>query len=40
MQPKKSANQAIVQISANAPVLGQAISTAPNAIDSALVLCR
>jgi hypothetical protein len=28
------ANQAIGQISANAPVLGQAISTAPNAIDS------
>ena len=34
MQPKKTANQAIVQISANAPVLGQPISTAPNTIDS------
>jgi lipid kinase YegS len=34
IQPKKTANQATVQITAGAPVLGQAISTAPKAIES------
>jgi hypothetical protein len=34
MHPKKTANQAIVQITASAPVPGHAISTAPKAIES------
>jgi hypothetical protein len=34
MQPKNTAYQAMVQIRASAPVLGQAISTAPKAIES------